>query len=37
VDEIRKQGGIHFDPELVEHFMTILPGVHKIGKSFSEP
>jgi len=37
VDEIRKQSGIHFDPELVEHFMTILPGVIKIGKCFSEP
>jgi putative two-component system response regulator len=37
VDEIRKQSGIHFDPELVEHFMTILPGVNKIGKCFSEP
>jgi putative two-component system response regulator len=35
--EIRIQSGIHFDPELVEHFMTILPGVIKIGKCFSEP
>ena len=37
VEEIRMQSGIHFDPELVENFITILPGISKIGKCFSEP
>jgi putative two-component system response regulator len=36
VDDMRKQSGSHFDPELVEHFMAILPGVLKIGERFSE-
>jgi putative two-component system response regulator len=35
--DMREQSGRHFDPELVEHFLTILPGVFKIGKCFSEP
>ena len=37
VDEIRKQSGAHFDPELVGHFLAILPEVLKIGERFSEP
>ncbi|MDD2309268.1 MAG: response regulator [Desulfuromonadaceae bacterium] len=37
VEELRKQSGSHFDPELVEHFMTILPGVLMIGERFAEP
>lgn len=37
VTEMREQRGIHFDPELVEHFLTILPGVLRIGERFSEP
>jgi putative two-component system response regulator len=34
--EIRSQSGIHFDPELVAHFLAILPGVLKIGERFSD-
>ncbi|OGU17975.1 MAG: two-component system response regulator [Geobacteraceae bacterium GWC2_53_11] len=37
VADMREQSGRHFDPELVEQFLTILPGVIKIGKCFSEP
>jgi putative two-component system response regulator len=36
VEEMREQGGIHFDPELVEHFLAILPGVLRIKERFSE-
>jgi len=36
VEEMRKQSGAHFDPLLVEHFMTILPGVLMIRERFSE-
>lgn len=37
VADMKEQSGRHFDPELVEHFLAILPGVIKIGKCFSEP
>ena len=37
VEEMRKQSGIHFDPELMEHFLAILPEVLRIGEYFSEP
>ena len=36
VEEIRKQSGAHFDPELVEQFLTILPGVLSIKETFTE-
>jgi putative two-component system response regulator len=36
VENIRQHSGTHFDPELVEHFLTILPGVLRIGERFSE-
>jgi putative two-component system response regulator len=36
IEEMKKQSGIHFDPVLVEHFLTILPEVLKIGERFSE-
>ncbi|HXE97103.1 MAG TPA: HD domain-containing phosphohydrolase [Dongiaceae bacterium] len=35
-EEMRRQSGIHFDPELVAHFLAILPGVLKIGERFSD-
>lgn len=37
VADMRNNSGVHFDPELVEHFLTILPEVIKIGERFSEP
>ena len=37
VKEIRKQSGIHFDPDLVEHFLAILPEVLRISDQFPEP
>jgi putative two-component system response regulator len=37
VEEMRKQSGAHFDPDLVEHFLAILPEVLKIVERFSEP
>jgi len=37
VEDMRQQSGAHFDPELVEHFLTILPEVLRIGERFSEP
>lgn len=36
VEEIRKQSGSHFDPELVERFLAILPGVLSIRERFTE-
>ncbi len=36
VAEIQKLKGTHFDPELVEHFLTILPEVQNIQQKFSE-
>src|SRR6185369_5469502 len=35
-EEMRRQSRIHFDPELVAHFLAILPGVLKIGERFSD-
>jgi len=35
VEEMRKLSGAHFDPELVGHFLTILPGVLGIRERFS--
>jgi len=37
VEEMHKQSGIHFDPELIEPFMMILPEVIKLGERFHEP
>lgn len=37
VEDIRENSGTHFDPSLVNHFMTILPGILKIKERFSEP
>lgn len=36
VEEIRKQSELHFDPQLVKHFLAILPGIQKIHRKFSE-
>jgi len=36
VEDMREQSGKHFDPELVEHFLAILPGVLRIKDRFSE-
>ncbi|MDD2539903.1 MAG: response regulator [Desulfuromonadaceae bacterium] len=36
VADIRINSGTHFDPTLVEHFLTILPGVLAIKERFSE-
>jgi len=37
VEDMRKNSGTHFEPMLVDHFMTILPGILKIRERFSEP
>ncbi|OGU02042.1 MAG: two-component system response regulator [Geobacteraceae bacterium GWC2_55_20] len=37
VEDMRINSGTHFDPNLVDHFMTILPGILKIRELFSEP
>lgn len=37
VEDMRKNSGTHFEPKLVDHFMTILPGILKIRERFSEP
>jgi putative two-component system response regulator len=37
VEDMRQHSGTHFDPELVEHFLAILPEVLRIGERFSEP
>jgi putative two-component system response regulator len=36
IEEMRSQSGTHFDPELLEHFLAILPGLLKIWDHFSE-
>jgi len=37
VADMRLNSGTYFDPILVEHFLTILPEVLRIGERFSEP
>ena len=37
IQELQNNSGSHFDPEIVEHFMRILPDVLLIGERFSEP
>ncbi len=37
VSEIRSQRGKHFDPEVVDNFLAILPDIVKIKNEYAEP
>jgi putative two-component system response regulator len=37
VNQIRENSGKHFDPELVEVFLGVLPGIVEIRERFAEP
>jgi putative two-component system response regulator len=34
---MREQAGTHFDPDLVRHFLELLPQVLEIRTRFAEP
>ena len=36
IDEIVKQSGKHFDPEIVQHFVEILPDIKKIMEYYNQ-